>query len=395
MGGISWRELAINHNTDMSSEDELVQLTKTLLEPVPTLTPKQLYRAMVIILELTASQDIDSLIDTLTLSTHVKIASFLSCLKASRLDHRAEYIAEAAKAVLGFSHVVELDLVEKTHREHREEVVLDIVGTGGDGQNTFNVSTSAAIVAAGIPGLKVCKHGGKASTSNSGSGDLINTLGVQSSKVTAETVPALWDNKFMFLLAPYFHYGFGKTSNLRKLMHIPTIFNILGPLLHPVAHVDKRVLGVYSKDLAPEYAKAASIVYPNSETFVVWGHVGLDEVSPIGKTTVWHVTTTGQVDIFELEPAMFGLQEHPLDVCKSYGPERNAEILRDDILSGKYKLGDNHPVYDYILLNTAVLYCLSQGHRNWKQGVEVANESIQSGNAVKALEHFIKDVQDL
>ena len=229
----------------MSSEDELVQLTKTLLEPVPTLTPKQLYRAMVIILELTASQDIDSLIDTLTLSTHVKIASFLSCLKASRLDHRAEYIAEAAKAVLGFSHVVELDLVEKTHREHREEVVLDIVGTGGDGQNTFNVSTSAAIVAAGIPGLKVCKHGGKASTSNSGSGDLINTLGVQSSKVTAETVPALWDNKFMFLLAPYFHYGFGKTSNLRKLMHIPTIFNILGPLLHPVAHVDKRVLGVY------------------------------------------------------------------------------------------------------------------------------------------------------
>lgn len=84
-----------------------------------------------------------------------------------------------------------------------------------------------------------------------------------------------------------------------------------------------------------------------------------------------------------------------MDVCKSYGPERNAEILRDDILSGKYKLGDNHPVYDYILLNTAVLYCLSQGHRNWKQGVEVANESIQSGNAVKALEHFIKDVQDL
>lgn len=374
-------------------EQELVLLTKKLLVSPPTLTPGDLYRAVTIVLEITGSHKVDiSMVDHLTLSANVKIASFFSSLKASGLDHKAEYIAEAAKAVLQFSHVVEIDL----GKSDPSDVVVDIVGTGGDGQNTFNVSTSAAIVASGIPGIKVCKHGGKASTSNSGSGDLINVLGVISSKVTAETVPELWHkNNFLFLLAPYFHYGFGTTANVRKLMGIPTIFNVLGPLLHPVMNVDKRVLGVYSKTLGPEYARAASIVYPDSETFVVWGHVGLDEVSPIGKTSVWHVVKPGCIEEFELEPSMFGLQEHPLKDCLSYGPDRNAQILREDILSGKYKYGDNNPTYDYILLNTAVLYCLSQGHRDWKLGVQKADESLQSGAALQSLNHFIADVKTL
>lgn len=377
----------------MDMEQELVVLTRKLLETPPSLSPGDLYRAVTIVLEITGSHKVDiSMVDHLTLSTNVKIASFLSCLKASGLDHKAEYIAEAAKAVLQFSHVVE----EVNLGKSDGKVVVDIVGTGGDGQNTFNVSTSAAIVASGIPGLKVCKHGGKASTSNSGSGDLINVLGVISSKVTAESVPKLWENNdFLFLLAPYFHYGFGTTGNVRKLMGIPTIFNVLGPLLHPVTNVDKRILGVYSKSLGPEYAKAASIVYPDSETFVVWGHVGLDEVSPIGKTTVWHVIEPGCIAQFELEPAMFGLQEHPLKDCLSYGPEKNSEILREEILSGKYKCGDNHPLYDYILLNTAVLYCLSQGHKDWKLGVQKADESLQSGAALRSLDHFIADVRTL
>lgn len=357
--------------------------TKKLLVHPLQLTPQDLHQAIGLIVDTLAADN------TVDAETYVPIGSFLSCLRASGLDHRAEYIAEAAKAVLKYSDVV------KSTANDTDDVIIDIVGTGGDGQNTFNVSTSSAIVASGIPGIKVCKHGGKASTSNSGAGDLINVLGCDSSKVTAKTVPQLCaDNSFLFLLAPYFHDGMKHVATVRKLLKIPTIFNVLGPLLHPVAHVQKRVLGVYCRELGLEYARAAALVYPDSETFVVWGHVGLDEVSPTGVTTVWH-TVPGSTEIasFELEPALFGIQEHPLKECVSLGPRQNAEILHI-ILSGAYHKGENS-VYDYILLNTAVLYCLSRGHKNWREGVEAAENSIHSGAALKALQHFIADVQGL
>ena len=364
--------------------------TKLLLTRPPTLTPDDLHDALLNIMELL---EVQGDVDTVT-SVDVKIASFLSALRATGLDHKAGYIAEAVRAVLNYSSIVESENLTSS-----SEVVVDIVGTGGDNQNTFNVSTSSAIVAAGIPGLKVCKHGGKATTSNSGAGDLIANLGCDVSKINAVTVPKMWhSNSFLFLLAPYFHSGMSRVAKLRKMLSIPTIFNILGPLLHPVALVDKRVLGVYSQELGAEYAKAAAIVYPDSETFVVWGHIGLDEVSPVGKTTIWYVNPNlknGNVETFEVEPSMFGLREHPLSECISLGPKGNAEILRDKILNGHCKLGDNDPYYDFILLNTAVLYCLSQGHRNWKQGVRAADESIQSGRALNALNHFINDTKKL
>lgn len=330
------------------------------------------------------------------LARYVIISSFLTSLRTSGLDHKAEYIAAASRAVLVHSDIVDVLVSDD---ESPPQVTLDIVGTGGDGQNTFNVSTSAAIVASGIEGIKICKHGGKASTSNSGAGDLIGMLGCDSSKVTNKTVPKLWhNNTFLFLLAPFFHNGMKRVAKIRKLLGIPTIFNVLGPLIHPVKNIDKRVLGVYSKELALEYARAASLVYPTSETFVVWGHVGLDEVSPIGKTTIWHVDplrNDGKIDTFEIEPSMFGLKEHELSECVSLGPEENAKILRDDILTGKYHLGDNNPIYDYILLNTAVLYCLSQNHKNWKDGTIQAEKAIQSGESLKSLERFITNVQAL
>lgn len=379
---------------------DIVVYTKQLLQTPPSLSPQDLHGAIITTMELL--KGVSGQTDAQQLPTLVKIASFLTALRTTGLDHKAEYIAAAARAVLKFSQLVDLALpaldVEKTTCASD---VLDIVGTGGDGQNTFNVSTSAAIVASGIPHIKVCKHGGKASTSNSGAGDLIGKLGCDISKVTPQTVPRLWkDNTFMFLLAPYFHDGMSLMAPLRKVLGIPTIFNVLGPLLHPVGHVNKRVLGVYSRELGEEYVKAAAIVYPHSEIFVVWGNVGLDEVSPIGKSTVWHFKRDAEYgqdtfEKFEIEPAMFGLQEHPLADCASLGPAENARVLRDDVLSGRYKLGDNNPVYDYILLNTAVLYCLSAGSRDWKMGVEMAEASIQSGAALKSLQRFIAAVDSL
>lgn len=383
--------------------DKVVQNTKKLLTSPPSLTPEDLYETINIIIPVLdengpSNDDSDN-------ANMVKVASFLSCLRTTGLDHKAEYIVQAAKAVLNYSHLVPPQPTNDDDTLHNKQlVVMDIVGTGGDGQNTFNVSTSSAIVASGIPGIKIVKHGGKASTSNSGAGDLISRLGCDVSKVNSATVPQLWaNNSFLFLLAPYFHNGMKSVALIRKLMGIPTIFNVLGPLLHPVVStVNKRILGVYSQELGFEYAKAASLMYPNNEIFVVWGHVGLDEISPIGKTTIWHVSNNETVDtkahkieIFEIEPSLFGLKEHPLSECLSLGPIGNARVLKDEILSGKYKLGDDHPIYDYILLNTAVLYCLSVGSRDWKQGILKAEESIQSGNALKSLSRFIDDVKNL
>lgn len=356
---------------------ELSSYTKLLLQFPPKLSPQDLGKAIELIIDALASDPQPSV------EVYVPIASFLSSLRATGLDLKAEYISEAAKAVLKYSDVV------KSAAEPSSDIILDIVGTGGDGQNTFNVSTSSAIVASGIPGIKVCKHGGKASTSNSGAGDLIGVLGCDSSKVNARSVPRLWaGNSFLFLLAPYFHDGMRHVALLRKLLKIPTIFNVLGPLLHPVDQVQKRVLGVYSEALGPEYARAAALVYPDSETFVVWGHVGLDEVSPTGKTTVWHTKPhSTEILSFEIDPSFFGLQEHSLKDCASLGPQENAKILKA-ILGGRYHKGENG-VYDYILLNTAVLYCLSTGTKNWKEGVQAAEDSIHSGRALQSLEHFI------
>lgn len=382
------RDKKILVRSNMTDCKVLIGYTKKLLVNPPQLTPQDLHHAINLIITLLAHDGDDEL------RNYVAVSSFLTSLRTTGLDHKAEYIAEAAKAVLAHSDTVDLS-------EHVKpgEVVLDIVGTGGDGQNTFNVSTSAAIVAAGIPGVKVCKHGGKASTSNSGAGDLVGKLGCDVSKINQRTAPKLWHagNTFLFLLAPYFHHGMKIVARIRKLLGIPTIFNVLGPLIHPVNHVNKRVLGVYSRGLAPEYARAAALVYPDSETYVVWGHIGLDEVSPIGGTTVWHIDPSKRdsIETFELNPSMFGMQEHELAECKSYGPAENANILKEEILKGKYRLGDKNPIYDYIMLNTAVLYCLSQGHKDWKLGVQKAEESIHSGQALKALERFLSDVKKL
>ncbi|KAH3900222.1 anthranilate phosphoribosyltransferase SCDLUD_003193 [Saccharomycodes ludwigii] len=333
------------------------------------------------------------------LSLYVNISSFLTALRTKGLDHKADYIAAAAKAILQFSDVIKYP-VDTTHNKNEQAlVVADIVGTGGDGQNTFNVSTSSAIVVSGIKGIKIVKHGGKASTSNSGAGDLINVLGVDSTKVNAGSVEKLYaSNDFMFLLASQFHKGMFHVAEIRKMMKIPTIFNVLGPLLHPMSIVNKRILGVYSKDLGLEYLKAARLVYPNNDIFVVWGHVGLDEISPIGKTTVWCSQANNdlntEIKVLEISPLDFGLMEHPLADCQSLGPAKNADILANHILQGEYRRGEN-AIYDYILLNSAMLYCLCFNSKDYKKAVDIVEESIHNGSALKSLQKFVKDVEQL
>ncbi|KAK8443277.1 anthranilate phosphoribosyltransferase [Candidozyma auris] len=357
----------------MSTKNVLTPYIKSLFLEPPNLTPT----------------DLSTVLKSMFrgIPSDIQSAAFLTALRMRGLDHEPEFIAAAVQTILEFSDHIPPQLVAK-------EGYVDIVGTGGDGQNTFNVSTSAAIVAAGM-GLNVCKHGGKASTSTSGSGDLLKCLGVDLSVVNKDTTPAIVKkSNFCYLFAPSFHPGMGKVAHIRSQMGIPTIFNILGPLMNPIP-LRARILGVYSEKLGESYAVAAAQLAQRSpaheRTMVVWGEIGLDEISPTGNTKCWLVDEKGEITRTVISPKNFKLPEHSLASVRSGTPEENAEtllhILRQD--SPKYMLKTiNDPLVDYILMNSAAVAYVAGLARDWEEGMALAVDSIKSGKAAKALEDF-------
>ncbi|CUM63213.1 uncharacterized protein PRCAT00000783001 [Priceomyces carsonii] len=327
----------------------------------------------------------------------IQTAAFLTALRMRGLDHEPDYVAAAATTILEFSTPIPLESLDP-------KGYVDVVGTGGDGQNTFNVSTSAAIVAAGM-GLSICKHGGKASTSSSGSGDLLKSLGIDLMQVTHNTTAHIVKkSKFCFLFAPVFHPGMAQVAHIRSQLGVPTIFNILGPLINPIP-LRARILGVYSEKLGESYAKAASALALENKiherTMVVYGEVGLDEISPIGSTKCWIIESDGSITRLSISPEDFGLPEHQLNEVKSGSPEENASILlhilRQD--SHIYKLHEsekgNHPIVDYILLNSAALAVVSGLSKSWAEGVKLAKNSITSGAALQSLEDFKSAISEV
>ncbi|CUM46997.1 unnamed protein product [Debaryomyces tyrocola] len=327
----------------------------------------------------------------------IQTASFLTALRMRGLDHEPDFIAAAVRTILEFSNIIPSDLVDSRG-------YIDIVGTGGDGQNTFNVSTSSAIVAAGM-GLPVCKHGGKASTSTSGSGDLLNCLGVELMKVTSQTVPAIVKKtNFCFLFAPAFHPGMQQVAAIRGQLGVPTIFNILGPLINPIP-IRARILGVYSEKLGESYAQAAAKLASESDvhnrTMVVFGDIGLDEISPIGITKCWLIDEHGKITRKIISPKDFNLPENEISKVKSGTSKENAEILlhilRQDHPDFKINSNDepNHPIVDYILLNSAALAVVAGLTESWAEGVEIAKKSILSGAAMSCLDNFKEAIKDM
>lgn len=358
----------------MSPHNVLTPYIKLLFLEPPNLTPNDLATVLRSIFK--------------GIPSEVQTAAFLTALRMRGLDHQPEYIAAAVLTILEFS-----DIIPPASVDPRGYV--DIVGTGGDGQNTFNVSTSAAIVAAGM-GLRVCKHGGKASTSTSGSGDLLKSLGVDLSVVNKDTAPDIASqSNFCYLFAPAFHPGMGKVAAIRAQLGVPTIFNILGPLMNPIP-LRARILGVYSEKLGESYAQAAAALAKRSSThertMVVYGEVGLDEISPVGLTRCWLIDQDGEISHLTISPKDFKLPEHSLSLVKSGTPDENADILlhilRQDSPEYAVKHMGNHPLVDYILMNAGALAVVAGLCDSWEKGVDLARESIVSGLAMKALEDF-------
>ena len=254
-------------------------------------------------------------------------------------------------------------------------VFADIVGTGGDGANTINISTASAIIAASM-GAKVAKHGNRSVSSKTGSSDVLAALGVRLDLDAAIAHKALDEIGICFLFAPQYHRGFKHAVPVRQALKTRTIFNILGPLINP-AKPKHQLLGVYDEKLLQPYAETA-LTLGHQHSIVVHG-AGLDEVALHAETQVAEIYQ-GKIERYTLTAEDFGLKPQPLDAIRGGEPEQNAQYIRA-LLQGK---GEPSHV-NAVAANTALLLRLF-GYQDLKQTTQQVLAQIASGNAYKTLE---------
>lgn len=261
--------------------------------------------------------------------------------------------------------------------------LVDTCGTGGDKLKTFNISTTAAFVAAGA-GVAIAKHGNRSVTSKCGSADVLERLGLNL-KVQPETVERAIENVGVgFMFAPVFHPAMKSAAEPRREIGIRTVFNILGPLANP-ACADAQVIGVYEAELVNKVAKAAKAL-GLEEAMVVHGLDGLDEISTLGKTLIaW--LKDGEIKTFEAKPEDFGVKKAAPEEIAGSSSDESAE-LTFKILYGGLKDGD--PKKDIVLVNAAASIIVSGKAEDFRCAMELAEESIESGAAYKKLKDLIR-----
>ena len=267
-----------------------------------------------------------------------------------------------------------------TKLEHNMEV-LEIVGTGGDKANTFNISTTSAFVAAAA-GCKVAKHGNRGVSSKSGAADVLEALGADINITTEKSQEILEKVGFCFLFAQKYHSAMRFVGPVRSTLGIRTVFNILGPLTNP-ADAKKNIIGVYDKELVEPMAQVL-IKLGVQRGMVVFGQDTMDEITTSAKTTVCEIKD-GKTRIFEINP-----QDYGITICKKNDLEggdgvENAQITKD-ILSGKIQGAKR----DAVLLNAGACIYISREDISYGEAIDIAREMIDSGMAMKKLEEYVE-----
>ncbi|HEY3490682.1 MAG TPA: bifunctional anthranilate synthase component II/anthranilate phosphoribosyltransferase [Candidatus Deferrimicrobiaceae bacterium] len=301
-------------------------------------------------------------------ATPAQVAAFLSCLSMkgetpTEIAAAAEVMRQKASRITG----------------PPGEPLLDTCGTGGDRAGTFNISTTVAFVAAGA-GIRVAKHGNRSVTSKSGSADVLEALGMDLGSPIAQVQRALDEAGISFLFAPKFHSAMKYSIGPRREIAIRTIFNMLGPLSNP-AGADCQVVGVYSEELGETYARVLAETGVR-RAFVVHGTDGLDEVSLTGTSIVWDVKGSS-FKRYLFDPRSVGIEYAPAHSLKGGDAHENARILRD-ILSG-----NKGAARDAVLVNAAFAIVAGGKADDLKEGLRVAERSIDSGAALARLEAFL------
>ncbi|KAF9013548.1 anthranilate phosphoribosyltransferase, TrpD [Cyathus striatus] len=306
-----------------------------------------------------------------------QIGAFLAALHINRVERRPESLAAAASVLR--ERALKAEVLDRD-----EDFVVDIVGTGGDGYNLFNVSTAAAIVAAGA-GARVIKHGSRASTSSSGSADLLESLDCFFTEPTPGTTTPIPKIPFTFILAPHYHPSLAALAPYRKALPFRTMFNVLGPLINP-ARPNGMVLGVAEREIGATFAHSLS-EGGVQRALVVCGCEKLDEISCAGPTWAWELKN-GKVTEMTMTPEMFGLPAHPLTAVAGGSPKENAETFKTLLNSGEHLPEKLVPVLDFVCMNASALLVVSAVAKDYVEGVRLAKESVLSGRAWQALEIF-------
>ena len=256
---------------------------------------------------------------------------------------------------------------------------VDTCGTGGGRVTTFNISTAAAFVVAGA-GVHVAKHGNRSFTSQSGSADVLEALGVKLPQTPERAAGVLAECRMTFLFAPLFHPAMRHVGPVRREIGITTMMNLLGPLANP-AGVRRQVVGVADEARAPLIAQALSRLGAEA-AFVVHARAGLDEISPTGTTDVWEVRG-GEVRQWTLEPEKLG-RAGKLDGLRGGSPAANAAVIRD-VLSGS----DRSERRLAVVLNAAAALVAAGVTNDWKQAADRADEAIADRRGAAVLERLI------
>ena len=281
---------------------------------------------------------------------------------------------ESAEEIAGAALALRCAMV-RLEAENLENLV-DTCGTGGGQVCTLNISTAAAFVVAGA-GVPVAKHGNRSYTSRSGSADVLEALGIDITLPPDRARAVLRSVGLVFLFAPSYHPAMRHLSAVRKELGVATIMNLLGPLVNP-AGVVRQVIGVADRSRAPLLAAALAGLGAR-HALVLHADIGMDEISPSGKTSVWEVRD-GQTDTWELEPARFGLDCDELDGLQGAEPAQNASRI-EEMLLGK----GSPAVRCAVLLNAAAALYISGRGWSFEESVDRSRAALERGDGAAVL----------
>jgi anthranilate phosphoribosyltransferase len=301
-------------------------------------------------------------------ATPIQIAGFLVGLRVK---------GETAAEVTGMARAARAHAIPVPDPDPAS--LLDVVGTGGDGSHTFNISTLAAIVAAAC-GARVAKHGNRAASSRCGAADVLEALGVRIDLGPEQVARCVAEAGIGFCFAPAFHPSFRFAALPRRELGVRTVFNILGPLCNP-AGAGCQALGVADPSLVPLMADALERL--GVRRAIVFGADGLDELSTAGSSLVVEILD-GQRRRYQLDPGELGLDTSDPQALRGGSPQENAAIARS-VLGG-----ERGPRRDIVVLNAAAALRAAGLADSWREGMALAGEALDRGTAGEVLERWVQ-----
>jgi anthranilate phosphoribosyltransferase len=300
--------------------------------------------------------------------TPAQIAGFIIGLRVKK--ETVGEIAAAAQVMREFATMVPL-------KDHHH--VVDVVGTGGDGAHTFNISTAATFVAAAA-GAKVAKHGNRSVSSRSGSADVLEALGAKLTLSPAQIAQSVESNGVGFMFAPSHHPAMKHAAAVRKDLGVRTIFNILGPLTNP-AGAQNQLMGVFHTDLVGIQTRVLQRLGAR-HVMVVYGRDGLDEISISGETLVGELVN-GEIKEYELHPSQFGLEVYDRRAIQVNSVDESKQMILA-VLENQ-----PGPALNIVVLNAGAALYIAGVAKSMEDGIERARKVIAKGEARRKLDDFV------